>query len=124
MERPTVTPVSSVTRLACVEPMRAVLYGIDRVRPPPAGQGRHTEGRQGEARRINRRWPILGTKKPLWDLAEGASDGSPTQEGRQSTRVLETLAPELRADLAWIDRACALPGVLLGHLALPTDLQP
>jgi len=124
MSRPTVTPASSVTRLACSEPMRAVLDGIDRMRPPPAGHGRHTEEPQEDARRIKRGWPIVGTKGAHWDLAAGASDGSPTQEGRQSTRVRETLAPAVLADLAWIELARALPGVLLGPIAPPTDLQP
>jgi len=104
--------------------MRAVLDGIDRVRPPRAGQGRQSEGPQGEARRIKRGWPILGTKGPLWDLAPGAPDGSPTQEGRQSTRVRKTLAPAVLADLSGIEHECAFPGVLLGPIAPPTDLQP
>jgi len=104
--------------------MRAVLDGIDRVQPPPVGQGRQTEGPQGDARRIKRRWPILGTKGPLWDLAAAASVGSPTQEGRQSSRVRQALAPAILADLAGIELACAFPGVLLGPIAPPTDLQP
>jgi len=103
--------------------MRAVPDGIDRVRPPYAGQGRQTEGPQGESRRIKRGWPLFGTKGPLWDLATGASDGSPTQEGRQSTRVRKTLAPAVLADLAGIELECAFPGVLLGPIAPPTDLQ-
>jgi len=104
--------------------MRAVLDGIDRVRPPRAGHGRQSEGPQGEARQIKRVWPSLGTKGPLWDLAPGAPDGSPTQEGRQSTRVREALAPAILADLAGIELECAFPGVRLGPIAPPTDCQP
>jgi len=102
--------------------MRAVLDGVDRVRPPTAGQGRQTEGPQGEAWRSKRGWPILGTKRRLWDVATGASDGSPTQEGRQSSRIRQALAPAVLEDLVWIELARALQGVLLGPTAPPTDL--
>jgi len=104
--------------------MRAVLDGIDRVQTPPAGQGRTTEGPQGDVRRIKGRWPIFGTKGPLWDLAAAASVGSPTQEGRLSSRVRQALSPAILADPAGIELACAFPGVLLGPIAPPTDLQP
>jgi len=82
------------------------------------------EAPQGDARRNKRRWPILGTKGPLWDFAAGASDGSPTQEGRQFTRAGETLAPAELADPAWIELARVLPAVVLRPIGPPTDLQP
>ena len=49
---------------------------------------------------------------------------SPTQEGRQSGRVRETLAPAILADVAGIELKRAFPGVLFEPIAPPADLQP
>jgi len=90
-----------------------------------AGPGREDDGSSGSS-------PILAVtagRSCAWRgqgraLSPGTSVASPTQEGRQSSRVRQALAPEILADLAGIELASAFPGVLFWSIAPPTDLQP
>ena len=90
-----------------------------------AGPGREEDGSSGSSPVLS----VTASRSCAWRgqgraLFPGISVASPPQENRQSSRVRQALAQAILADLAGIELEYAFPGVLLGPIAPPTDLQP